>query len=177
MLRTEPLSPTSSCSGSICSSRSRACLGDLVVCIFYKTTQTFFFSNYIKDFDLYGNQKLEKKLSCSLASVTEPSLLGIVHTESPGSTLAVGVMPPISGDPMPHGLCSSPALQWGSAPHGCCIPCHKSTFLHNRGTEKWSVTSGSRWVGCGSVIVEFQTSPSASSKHPYWWRCCFPEAV
>lgn len=137
-----------------------------MVCIFYKTTQT-----------LTGmeTKSLLKSCRCARWPLSQHPLclaLSIL-----GSTLAVGVMPPISNDPMPRGLCSSPALQWGSAPHGCCIPCHKSTFLHNRGTEKWSVPSGSRWVGCGSVIVEFQTSPSASSKHPYWWRCCFPEAV
>lgn len=119
--------------------------------------------------------KREKSCCCAPASTTELSLLGFVQTKSPGSTLDVGVVPPISGDPMPHGLCSSPTLQWGSAPHGCCIPCHKSTFLHNGGTQEWSVHSGSRWVGCRSDIVEFQTSPSASSKHPYWWRC-FPKA-
>lgn len=25
------------------------------------------------------------------------------------------------------------------------------------------------------LIVEFQTSPSATSKHPYWWRCSLPK--
>uniref|UniRef100_A0A3Q3WW83 C1q domain-containing protein n=1 Tax=Mola mola TaxID=94237 RepID=A0A3Q3WW83_MOLML len=36
---------------------------------------------------------------------------------------------------MPHGLCSLPSSRGGSAPHRCCIPCHKSTFLHTRITE------------------------------------------
>lgn len=136
-----------------------------------------FVKGHKKNSTCIQTKSLRKSCCCALASATELSLLGFVQTESPGSTLDVGVMPPISGDPMPHGLCSSPTLQRGSAPHRCCIPCHKSTFLHNRGTEKWSVPGGSRWVGWGSVIVEFQTSPSASSKHPYWWRCCFPKAV
>lgn len=93
------------------------------------------------------NLLLRKGCCCALASVTELSLLGFVQRKSLGRGLDVGGVPPISGDPMPHGLCSSPSSQRGSAPHGCCIPCHKSTFLHNRGKEKWSTHSGSPWFG------------------------------
>lgn len=81
------------------------------------------------------NLHLREGCCCALASVTEISLTSFVQPKSLGSKLDVGGVPPISGDPMPHGLCSSPSSQRGSAPHGCCIPCHKSTFIHDRGTE------------------------------------------
>lgn len=164
-----PCVPSALSRASICDSRSRASLADLVVGVFsQKHTHT------------HKNGPASKPKERKAVVVPRPlpqnSLcLALSKLRAQGSTLDVGVLPPISGDPMPHGLCSSPTLQRGSAPHGCCIPCHKSTFLHNRGTQEWSVHSGSRWVGCRSVIVEFQTSPSASSKHPYWWRC-FPKA-
>lgn len=76
-----------------------------------------------------------------------PLCLALSHGKSLGSRLEVGGMPPISGDPLPHGLCSSPSSQRGSAPGGRCIPCHKSTFLHNRDTENGPQHSGSPWVG------------------------------
>lgn len=86
------------------------------------------------------NLHLRKGCCFALACVTELSLLGFVQCESLGRRLDVGGVPPISGDPMPHGLCSLPSSQRGNAPHGCCIPCHKSTFLHNRGTNNGPCT-------------------------------------
>lgn len=86
------------------------------------------------------NLHLRKGCCFALACVTELSLLGFVQCESLGRRLDVGGVPPISGDPMPHGLCSLPSSQRGNAPHGCCIPCHKSTFLHDRGTNNGPCT-------------------------------------
>lgn len=101
-------------------------------------TKAVFFGEYMQT--AAQNPLLRKGCCFALVCVTELSLLGFVQCESLGRRLDVGGVPPISGDPMPHGLCSLPSSQRGNAPHGCCIPCHKSTFLHNRGTNNGPCT-------------------------------------
>lgn len=138
------------------------------MCILY-TKKTNKQKKQPKHLDLFP-----KAVVVALASVTQLSLLGFVQSKSLGSTLDVGGVPPVSGDPMPHGLCSSPTSRRGSAPRGCCIPCHKSTFLHNGGTEKWSVCGGSRWVGRGSPHSWISDLPQRFLQTPLLVEMLFP---
>ncbi|CAB1438333.1 unnamed protein product [Pleuronectes platessa] len=85
-------------------------------------------------------------------------------------------MPHISNDPLPRGLCSSPSSQRWSAPGGHCIPCHKSTFLHNRATEDGPQHSGSPRVSTSSPSLDFRPPPFSSRKHPHWWGRYFAQA-
>lgn len=88
-----------------------------------------------------------------------PLCLALSHCKSRSSRLDVGGMPHVSSDPLPHGLCSSPSSQRWSAPGGGCIPCHKSTFLHNRGTENGPQHSGSPRVSSSSPSLNFRPPP------------------
>lgn len=99
---------------------------------------------------------------CALASVRELSLAGFVQGKSLGPRLDVGGVPLISGDPVPHGLCSWPSSQWGSDPRGCCIPCHKKHLFYTA----WFTHTASPWFSSSQFLVGFQTSPCDCSKHP-----------
>lgn len=93
---------------------------------------------------------------CALASVRELSLAGFVHGQSLSPRMDVGGVPLISGDPVPHGLCSWPSSQWGSDPRGCCIPCHKKHLSTQPG-----------YTHCFS-LVQLQLVPRRISDLPLW---------
>ena len=95
-----------------------------------------------------------------------PLYVALSHRKSPGRRLDVGGMPHISDDPLPRGLCSSPSSQRWSSPGGRCIPCHKSTFLHNRATEDGPQHSGSPRVSTSSPSLDFRPPPFSSRKTP-----------
>ncbi|XP_041654199.1 otolin 1b [Cheilinus undulatus] len=90
-----------------------------------------------------------KKAGCSAhAPVIVPSLLGFVPRKILGSKLDVGGMPPVSSDPLPHGLCSSPSLQRRECSWRALYPMSQKHLSTQQGSQ-----STMRIISCQLTLV------------------------
>lgn len=115
-----------------------------------------------------GEQLVSKPLHCccALASVTEVSLPRFVHRKSLSRRLDVGGVPLISGDPVPHGLCSSPSPQLREWSLRVLYPVSQKAPFYTTGVQK---TVHTQWFPLGRlqpVVVEFQTCPPCFQQTP-----------